>query len=339
MINDGTRFRTKQRSGMIVQYQFPTTRDIKSADITDGMSQTAAASERLLCLISDQGNSESVLRSLDPRRVLWYPSIVYATEAALAAACATDRQTPYPLDVRPTGAGDTGYDHILPPNVPVCYNSPAIANGLPPYNAAIPHSSLHDNAVNVLLCDGSVRSIMNTIDVNIWRAMGHEMGAIMSNGNNKSLFAVILVCALVTFFYWRSLPKPALSFLSPEAVSELSVTQADGSALPAVFDISRDIVIMVQFLVPTAFSAISNETCLFVLKENCHYTDISDIITVYRQFPVGDGPEVTFVSNTPDGSTKNIAPSPPAKDSLHQQWCAWIRPKSLELHRDEGVPL
>ncbi len=177
MINDGTRFRTKQRNGMIVQHHFLTTRDIKSADITDGMSQTAAASERLLCLISDQGNSESVLRSLDPRRVLWYPSILYATEAALAAACATDRQTPYPLDVRPTGAGDTGYDHILPPNVPGCYNSPAIANGLPLYNSATPPSSLHNNAVNVLLCDGSVRSIMNTIDVNIWRAMGTRNGS------------------------------------------------------------------------------------------------------------------------------------------------------------------
>ncbi len=161
----------------------------------------------------------------------------------------------------------------------------------------------------------------------------------MSNGNKNALFAVILVCALVTLYYWRSLPKPALSFLNPEAVSELSVTQADESALPTVFDRSSDMVIKVQFSVPTALSALSNEACLFVLKENGHYTDISDIITVYRQFPVGDGPEVTFVSNSPDGSTKNIAPSPPEKNSRHQQWCAWIKPKSFDLHRDEGVPL
>ena len=177
-INDGTRFRFRNRNGFAVQPfidMIRGRRDGRAADITDGLSSTAAASERLLCLMSDQGRSEAELRAGDPRRFLWFLSRRVATEDELARACMTDRQTPFPLEIRPSGVGDLGYDHILPPNVPGCYNSPSV----PDYillNDAIPPASQHAGHVNLLLCDGSVRPIADHISLRIWRAIGTRNG-------------------------------------------------------------------------------------------------------------------------------------------------------------------
>ncbi|MBC8113670.1 MAG: DUF1559 domain-containing protein [Candidatus Saccharimonas sp.] len=181
-INDGTRFRFHYRNGFAVQPFIETLRgrrrDARVADITDGLSSTAAVSERLLCLLSDQGRSEAELRAGDPRRFLWYLSRSVATEDELARACTVDRQTPFPLEIRPSGVGDLGYDHILPPNVPGCYNAksePALDRLI--INNAIPPSSQHAGHVNLLLCDGSVRPIADHISMLIWRAIGTRNGS------------------------------------------------------------------------------------------------------------------------------------------------------------------
>ncbi|MEK6259216.1 MAG: DUF1559 domain-containing protein [Planctomycetota bacterium] len=178
-INDGTRFRYDHRNGFAVQPFFMIVRgrrDCRAADITDGLSSTAAASERLLCLMSDQGRSEAELRAGDPKRFLWYLSAGVPTENELARACTVDRQTPFPLDIRPSGYGDLGYDHILPPNVPGCYNSPPVSDRII-MNDAIPPSSQHTGHVNLLLCDGSVRPITDHISMLIWRAIGTRNGS------------------------------------------------------------------------------------------------------------------------------------------------------------------
>lgn len=177
-INDGTRFRFSYRNGFAVQPSIDMVRgrrDGRAADITDGLSMTAAASERLLCLMSDQGRSEAELLAGDPRRFLWYLSRHVATEDELARACTVDRQTPFPLEIRPSGVSDLGYDHILPPNVPGCYNSPPDPRHII-MNDAIPPSSQHVGHVNLLLCDGSVRPIADHISLRIWRAIGTRNG-------------------------------------------------------------------------------------------------------------------------------------------------------------------
>lgn len=178
-INDGTRFRTFYRNGFAVQPVNDIVRgrrDARAADITDGMSSTAAVSERMLCLLSDQNRTEAELRTGDTKRFLWFISRHVATEDELARECLSARQTPFPLELRPSGDGDMGYDHILPPNVPGCYNS-ASRLGHIMFNDAIPPSSQHVAHVNLLFCDGSVRPIPNSVDMRIWRAIGTRNGS------------------------------------------------------------------------------------------------------------------------------------------------------------------
>jgi Protein of unknown function (DUF1559) len=182
-VNDGTRFRQSTKNGFAVQPLSHVSKgriDCRAADITDGLSSTAAVSERMLCLLSDQGLSEAQLRSDNPKRFLWYISTIVATEDDLVRACAADRKTPFPLEIRPSGMSDLGYDHILPPNVPGCYNSPSMPSRVIGGNDAIPPTSQHSAHVNLLLCDGSVRSIHDSIDLYLWRAIGTRNGSEIS---------------------------------------------------------------------------------------------------------------------------------------------------------------
>ena len=62
------------------------------------------------------------------------------------------------------GASETLYDHVLPPNSRMCnwvYGADSIHSG---------------RGVNVALCDGTVRFVSESIDVNVWRAIGSRNG-------------------------------------------------------------------------------------------------------------------------------------------------------------------
>lgn len=63
------------------------------------------------------------------------------------------------------------YNHILPPN------SPVIDCGYKPYAGLLSARSDHKNSVQALLMDGSVKSVSNSIDVGIWRALGTRRGS------------------------------------------------------------------------------------------------------------------------------------------------------------------
>lgn len=142
---------------------------IRLADVTDGLSNTVAASE---CLRASGSWS-----SLERLRVIWQlPDHRYlATEyEALANACDS-----VPIDATSYGYrgdplsrgypwynGDCGigiYNHILTPNRPTCWNGTHVSTGV--YTAA----SSHRGGVNCLWGDGRVTFESESIDRGVWR--------------------------------------------------------------------------------------------------------------------------------------------------------------------------
>jgi prepilin-type processing-associated H-X9-DG protein len=66
------------------------------------------------------------------------------------------------------------YNHLLPPNS-VCWRPDSW------WRLVLPASSYHPGAVNIVLVDGSVDSIADSIDPNIWTDLGTRNGLLNSN--------------------------------------------------------------------------------------------------------------------------------------------------------------
>jgi prepilin-type processing-associated H-X9-DG protein len=145
------------------------------ADVTDGLSNTAFASESI---IGSGGE-----RSYAPSAITWDPNVVYSSVAwngtpaatiTLAACNAPIAIGPNRMSVWVDGNLSQGmYNHALPPNSPqmdclITYNS--ISYG---WKAA---RSRHPGGTNTLLGDGSVRFIKNAIDTTVWARIGSRNG-------------------------------------------------------------------------------------------------------------------------------------------------------------------
>lgn len=185
LLNDGTRFRAHHRDGFAVTPLFfgqsGPRPDARIRDFTDGLSNTAAMSERMLISGYNEGSSEEALRG-DPKRFLWYIPTSQDTEDDLARVCKAERTGPYPLRYKTSGTvSGYGYDHILLPNQIGCMNGNPVE--LPVFGghlyAAVTASSQHGPYVNVLMADGAVRVVSDSIDLKSWRAIatraGHEV--------------------------------------------------------------------------------------------------------------------------------------------------------------------
>jgi prepilin-type N-terminal cleavage/methylation domain-containing protein/prepilin-type processing-associated H-X9-DG protein len=155
---------------------------IRLTDITDGTSQTAAMSE--VCRGPYNAGDP-----FDPKADCFDGPNIPAT-STLAAARAqllalnwkgsnlagnsigwgnTWRYRGYPW--REGSIWRTGYTHLLGPDQ-VCW----LTNG-DWWQLVTPSSSWHNNGVNSLFADGSVRFINDTIDPNVWTAVGSRNGA------------------------------------------------------------------------------------------------------------------------------------------------------------------
>ena len=140
------------------------------SDITDGTSNTVAFSESLLGVgIGASGT--------DPARFFQRgdgtgpPMFTNScTSASVWVGNRGERWT--------AGAyGHALYNHALPPNssTPDCINS---FGGL----ASTAARSRHPGGVNILLCDGSVRFVSNSIDLATWRALStRASGEVIGN--------------------------------------------------------------------------------------------------------------------------------------------------------------
>jgi prepilin-type N-terminal cleavage/methylation domain-containing protein/prepilin-type processing-associated H-X9-DG protein len=139
--------------------------------MTDGMSQTAMMSEYVrgkMALTTDGVHSAYG----SPGGVTAIPQGQDDADYKLAQLCQTTtlRQWDYKGEVwvhQDSGRGG-GYYHIQPPNRKTCQ-----AGGV---DTIVTASSYHPGGVNVLMIDGSVKFIKNTIDQHNWQAIGTKDG-------------------------------------------------------------------------------------------------------------------------------------------------------------------
>jgi prepilin-type N-terminal cleavage/methylation domain-containing protein len=138
------------------------------ADIVDGSSNTAAFSERLK---GDWSNAVATPRS----DFLNDGSSPTSRDQAIGNCEALD---PFNLanQQRSDGGGYwlrgwhmTVYTHVSPPNGRSC-------NFNKNQTATMPANSGHQLGVNLLLCDGSVRFVANSVGLVTWRALGTRKG-------------------------------------------------------------------------------------------------------------------------------------------------------------------
>jgi prepilin-type N-terminal cleavage/methylation domain-containing protein/prepilin-type processing-associated H-X9-DG protein len=142
---------------------------VKFNDLADGSAQTAAFSERML------GNGIAV-STLPPDQANLYILELKNSVPVDEPTCASPASGGW---YKERGAkwilgnyGNTLYNHHYRPNPPQwdCMNQPQQKG----YIAA---RSYHVDGVNVAFCDGSVRFIIDSIELAIWRALATRDGA------------------------------------------------------------------------------------------------------------------------------------------------------------------
>lgn len=139
---------------------------IRMRDITDGTSNTAAFSERILA----DGNNGVV----SPVSDVFFSSATPTTADEAVQVCdAVDIQNlanQFPLFMgAPWINGQHTYLHT---NVPNSRSCGFFTIG----RATMPPSSRHTGGVLMLLCDGSARFVSENIDLRTWRALGSRDG-------------------------------------------------------------------------------------------------------------------------------------------------------------------
>jgi prepilin-type N-terminal cleavage/methylation domain-containing protein/prepilin-type processing-associated H-X9-DG protein len=138
-------------------------RGARVADISDGTSSTAAFSERL------RGDWSNTITS---RSDLFSPGTSPANQDQAVAMCAALDPNNLATQWRSDFGGYwlrafhmTLYSHTAPPNARACAFP---ANG----TMNMPASSGHTTGVNVLMCDGNVRFVTDSVSIGTWRAIG-----------------------------------------------------------------------------------------------------------------------------------------------------------------------
>jgi prepilin-type N-terminal cleavage/methylation domain-containing protein/prepilin-type processing-associated H-X9-DG protein len=148
-------------------------------DIIDGLSNTAAFSERVLGDLDG-----AVIRSGDFRRTV--PQTPDQTTATILASCTSTVPTGSHTSDMGIGPGAwtyghqyrTIYNHLFVPNSPVfdCSTNVSAVDGNNE-GAIITARSFHPGTVNVLMADGALRGVSSTIDLRVWRAVGTRAGS------------------------------------------------------------------------------------------------------------------------------------------------------------------
>ena len=167
-------------------------RPINFSAITDGLSNTAAMSERVIGVANTYSNSSTtqIRDGLKPSSTplsLGAGSAAISTSTPLIAyqAClATNPATSTIYSNWASGSywlgnGQTGgpwYNHAMTPNGPMCgYNSDPNATGggtATTDQSLSTASSRHSGGVNTLMADGSVRFIKATVAYTVWWSLG-----------------------------------------------------------------------------------------------------------------------------------------------------------------------
>jgi prepilin-type N-terminal cleavage/methylation domain-containing protein len=143
---------------------------VSMGSVTDGTSNTACFSERL------RGGGGP-----HPRKDLFVMSNQTTLNDTFNTCNATNPNTATPLTSKWGFSWVMGencctlYNHVAPPNYTACAGIPF--NGTMTNMAMqVPPTSNHPNGVEVLMVDGSVKFCPNTVNLNVWRAIGTRDG-------------------------------------------------------------------------------------------------------------------------------------------------------------------
>lgn len=172
--NEGTWFIYDPVSGAVGDGVFHPNRAFRSADITDGLSQTLAAAET-------KAYQPNLWDAFNPSTLNIPPP---ADPAALAAYFGGTFDSNGHTEWVEGDVHETGFTTTFVPNARVPYTNSGITYDvdftsvrdgesatLPTY-AAVTARSYHAGGVNALMCDGAVRNVGNNIDLRVWRAVG-----------------------------------------------------------------------------------------------------------------------------------------------------------------------
>ena len=161
----------------------------RMADLSDGASNTAAFSEHAIGI----SNNASAATIDKLRQGLYRPENGSGSQAALEQWCAQAN----PPGAEPAlGSGSLwsirtcDYRHVLTPNKHHCveYQDPTdhvygVRVGSYPKELN-PPTSFHPGGVNVVIFDGSVRFVKETINTATWRAFGTRAGGEVVSGSD-----------------------------------------------------------------------------------------------------------------------------------------------------------
>jgi prepilin-type N-terminal cleavage/methylation domain-containing protein/prepilin-type processing-associated H-X9-DG protein len=150
---------------------------LKISDVTDGLSNTAAMSESLL---GDGPESATGAIPGDPQRVYAYTGFGTPLNDATCAAATQWNYTNRRGFMWASGEMRcASYNHYYPPNSKTCdcvTNDTMPGEGIYTAVAFRAARSRHPGGVNLLLGDGSVRFVSESIDLGAWRALSTRAG-------------------------------------------------------------------------------------------------------------------------------------------------------------------
>jgi prepilin-type N-terminal cleavage/methylation domain-containing protein len=151
---------------------------VRLQEITDGLSQTAAYSEWVKGIgLSNDGQPPDSLNP--PGSVLRIGKVPDDAELVYALCNATNPHAPGALLAGDSSVGSfwhvgtmngARYNHVMPPNTWNCAQKNSDNDG------AHTAGSRHPGIVNILMTDGSVKSIKSSINRLVWRALGTRAG-------------------------------------------------------------------------------------------------------------------------------------------------------------------
>jgi prepilin-type N-terminal cleavage/methylation domain-containing protein/prepilin-type processing-associated H-X9-DG protein len=164
-------------SGRSADGMFGQASRIRFADITDGLSNTAAFCERKKG--TGNPNTDDRLADLYANPGVW-------TQATFSQWCAALSQAQAVTLYHDVDGGQnwlegnmnwTRYNHVLPPDSNAC------KNGLTWNGVAMTATSAHSGGVNLLLGDGSVRFVKASIAQSTWQALATISGGEIIGGD------------------------------------------------------------------------------------------------------------------------------------------------------------
>jgi len=153
------------------------------ATVTDGTSNTAAFSERMIgSLAAGSPRNQADATTGQVQRTI--PSSAGYNTDAVVASCLVSPNNPVSDITMGIGRGSsvegdlesTMYNHLLPPNSPI--KDCKAAGYVDSNNESMITSarSRHPGIVNVVAADGSVRAVKSTVNPGIWQAFGTAKG-------------------------------------------------------------------------------------------------------------------------------------------------------------------